>query len=181
MVRSGVGATSLDLIAEHAGYTKGAVYSNFSSKEEILQELMQIHMRDELAALADVLGSSTSLDDLIGRLTALYSAMLKDPGVIVLSLEFQLLATRRNEVRESYGAIWLAHREKLAELLGGVAKRLHFKLLLPAIDLIDGLAAVTHGLVLQSVIGRAPNASPAAQLMIQFLRNHLQQNVRLKS
>src|SRR5437762_4064826 len=39
VARDGAQATSLDRIAEEAGLTKGAVYSNFSSKEDLLYTL----------------------------------------------------------------------------------------------------------------------------------------------
>ena len=34
-VSQGFHATSVDQVAEQAGYTKGAVYSNFASKEDL--------------------------------------------------------------------------------------------------------------------------------------------------
>jgi AcrR family transcriptional regulator len=173
MVEVGLGSASLDLIADRAGYTKGAVYSNFSSKEEVLIELMQRHMHEELAALADILQQTTSLDDLMRRLDALYAAMHEDPSVVVLSLEFQLLATRSKGVRDSYASIWDAHRATLAALLTDVAVRFQVDLLLPAADLIDALAAMTHGLVLQSAVGRPGEARTAASLMIGYLRSQM--------
>lgn len=172
MVEVGLGAATLDLIADRAGYTKGAVYSNFSSKEEILVELMQAHMRAELAALSGILEQTRSLDDLTHRLTELYAAMHHDPGVVVLSLEFQLLATRREEIRRRYADIWNVHRLALAGLLTQVAHRLQVELRLPAEALIDALAAMTHGLVLQSAIG-AHEDPQAASLMIGFLRSQM--------
>lgn len=173
MVEVGLGAATLDLIADRAGYTKGAVYSNFSSKEEILIELMQLHMRDELTQLSDLLQQAASFDDLIHRLTDLYAAMHQDPGVVVLSLEFQLLATRRAEIRDSYASIWSSHRATLASLLTDVANRFQASLRLPAADLIDALAAMTHGLVLQGAITRPTGSRAAASLMIGFLRSQM--------
>lgn len=172
MVEVGLDAATLELIADRAGYTKGAVYSNFSSKEEILIELMQAHMRAELAALSGILEQIGSLDDLTRRLTELYAAMHHDPGVVVLSLEFQLLATRRKEIRRRYADIWNVHRAALAGLLTQVAGRLQVELRLPAEELIDALAAMTHGLVLQGAV--CTHEDPrAASLMIGFLRSQM--------
>lgn len=173
MVEVGIGEASLDLIAERAGYTKGAVYSNFSSKEEILSELMQLHMDGELTALSALLQKATSLDDLTRRLNVLYDSMHADPSVVVLSLEFQLLATRRQEVYDSYASIWRAHRATLAALLTDVARRLQVELRLSAPDMIDAMAAMTHGLVLQGAVGRPDDAQSAASLMISFLRSQM--------
>ena len=43
--RQGFGATSIEDIAETAGYSKGAFYSNFSSKDELFLALFDLHWR----------------------------------------------------------------------------------------------------------------------------------------
>jgi len=42
--RLGYGGASVDLIAAEAGYSKGAVYSNFPNKEAIFLELLRLYM-----------------------------------------------------------------------------------------------------------------------------------------
>ncbi len=53
--RGGYEGASVDVIAESAGYSKGAFYSNFESKEAILLELLDTHKRREIDALAQLL------------------------------------------------------------------------------------------------------------------------------
>src|SRR5512141_975059 len=48
--RRGIEAASLDEVAEAAGYTKGAIYSNFSSKTELIAALMDRRITQQLAA-----------------------------------------------------------------------------------------------------------------------------------
>src|SRR3954462_15534698 len=62
VAKQGAMAASLDAIAEKAGMTKGAVYSNFSSKEDLLYEMAavfagpQIHLDPEATdSVADYL------------------------------------------------------------------------------------------------------------------------------
>src|SRR6476646_3433539 len=69
-VEGGFHATSLDQIAAAAGYTKGAVYSNFASKEDLFfavyerrAEVSQAQMRELLVdpdAMIDRLASDTA-------------------------------------------------------------------------------------------------------------------------
>ena len=54
-VDQGIGGASIDQIAERAGFSKGAFYSNFSSKEDILIALFEQHMKMELTALQLIL------------------------------------------------------------------------------------------------------------------------------
>ena len=51
----GYSAATLDSIAIGAGFTKGAVYSNFGSKEDLFYALMdrQIHTRSEMVTDLD--------------------------------------------------------------------------------------------------------------------------------
>ena len=44
--RRGIEAASLDEVAEAAGYTKGAIYSNFSSKTDLIAALMDRRIID---------------------------------------------------------------------------------------------------------------------------------------
>src|SRR5271156_5527895 len=60
----GYGGASVGDIAEAAGFSKGAFYSNFASKEAILLELLRRHkMQDinELRALIDISADAGSI------------------------------------------------------------------------------------------------------------------------
>lgn len=173
LIEYGISAASVELIAERAGYSKGALYSNFESKEAILIALMREHLDAEVALLHEVLEQASSLDDLLGRLDALYAAMHAQPGLVILSTEFQLLATRNALARQQYLDLWLAHRDQLATMLRTVAKRLSVRLRSPAQDIIDALAALTHGLVLQAAAGRPGGAADLGRLMLKVLRDEL--------
>ena len=54
-VDRGFGGTSLRDIAAEAGYTQGAFYSNFASKEELFVELMRERSQTQVADIARVL------------------------------------------------------------------------------------------------------------------------------
>ena len=45
-VEHGYGGTSIRDIADGAGYSQGAFYSNFASKEDVLLELSLIHISE---------------------------------------------------------------------------------------------------------------------------------------
>src|ERR1700735_5925499 len=63
--RGGYEGASVDLIAESAGYSKGAFYSNFESKEAIFLELLDIHKRREIEALSQLLARDVSGAELV--------------------------------------------------------------------------------------------------------------------
>src|ERR1700738_5060654 len=47
--RHGFGGASVDMIAAEAGYSKGAIYSNFETKEAILFELLERYAEEQIA------------------------------------------------------------------------------------------------------------------------------------
>ena len=51
----GFHGTSLDQVAAAAGYTKGAVYSNFASKEDLFLAIFERRVEEALERVARVL------------------------------------------------------------------------------------------------------------------------------
>ena len=65
----GYEGASVDRISEEAGFSKGAFYSNFTSKEDILQHLLQSNASSDVNDLTELLGP---LDDVEQILAALH-------------------------------------------------------------------------------------------------------------
>ncbi len=51
--KKGFSRARLDEVAEHAGYSKGAVYSNFKSKEDLALAVLDQHREQQLKAIAN--------------------------------------------------------------------------------------------------------------------------------
>lgn len=177
LVKTGAGAASVDRIAEQAGYSKGAFYSNFDSRESLLLELLARHLDSEVSALTELLQANGSLEELLGQVKTFYAAMHADPSMVIVSVEFQLLAFRHDKVRDAYAALWAGHRAALARLLTQAADRLDLRLRTPAPSLIDALAGLTRGLVLQRAASGAAGAVTATvsveDALVHFLRGEL--------
>src|ERR1700754_5282950 len=64
--RDGYSATSIDRIADEAGFSKGAVYSNFRSKEDLFLAVLaspsQVDLPDLLAAIDSARGPAEIID-----------------------------------------------------------------------------------------------------------------------
>src|SRR5260221_3194321 len=91
--RHGFGGASVDMIAEEAGYSKGAIYSNFDTKEAILVELLDRYGEEQMADFRAI----RQLDP--GETRATYNkgldTMKADMDWDVMSMEVQL-HSRRN-------------------------------------------------------------------------------------
>lgn len=101
--RKGFAGASVDEIAEAAGYTVGALYSNFGSKERLFVELMRSRASDRISEAIQVVSDADPGDG--RRLRALGQLLVdvadKEVDFAPLQAEFWLYAVRhREELKE---------------------------------------------------------------------------------
>lgn len=115
--RNGYHGTSVDMVAEAAGYTKGAVYSNFSSKEELFLALLEERLEDSLSSMQQVLDESAPEDrpEAFGRRR--HEIAQWEPQWFMLEAEFELYAARNPDVRERVAARQRQTRSVIEEAL----------------------------------------------------------------
>src|SRR5580658_3982809 len=78
IAKKGLSAASVEDIAEAAGYTRGAFYSNFSSKGDLFIELLR-RDHEKTRVQFDVLRSDElTLDHIQSRTRELYSQLYRD-------------------------------------------------------------------------------------------------------
>jgi AcrR family transcriptional regulator len=100
--RLGYNGASLDAVAEAAGYTKGAVYSNFETKADLFFALLERYVEAESAMQNAQLESGT-IADFIDSLDATFEHTARgDPEWVLLQVEFWLAAARDPAMREKY-------------------------------------------------------------------------------
>jgi AcrR family transcriptional regulator len=154
--RGGYEGASVDLIAESAGYSKGAFYSNFGSKEAIFLELLDAHKRREIEALAQLLAQDIPASELVSLIRNSETGRDSDFDFGLLSAEFQLQACRDKTFAKTYAKLHRTHRDTMA----GLVTKLFAKLdLIPPSDpkdLADIIMALTTGLSLQGTSMQGP-------------------------
>ncbi|MEU3271251.1 TetR family transcriptional regulator [Saccharomonospora sp. NPDC006951] len=102
----GVNGTSVEQIAERAGYSRGAFYGNFADKHELAVDLLKQRTLYELEEVSD----RTSKDEPFEALREWHTARAEHlPGWLTLRMELILYAMRSPEFRPL-----LAERERLA-------------------------------------------------------------------
>lgn len=92
----GFHAATLDEVAAAAGFTKGAVYSNFKNKEDLFLALLEdSYARERTALKATMEASDVPPEARIGDFVALIGGELdRAPNMGALLLEFRLYALR---------------------------------------------------------------------------------------
>ena len=112
--KHGYGGASIDRIAAEAGYSKGAIYSNFESKEAIMLALLERYADDEIAEFNRImqLDPTTLKTQLKDRLDTLNADLDWD----VMTMELQLHARRNPAFAEQF----FAHETRLTEFHAGI-------------------------------------------------------------
>ncbi|MFD8494193.1 TetR/AcrR family transcriptional regulator [Amycolatopsis sp. NPDC059657] len=151
-LRDGYSATSLEKVADEAGYSKGAVYSNFRNKDELcLAVLDRIH-DEQVAMIAEAL---VGADDMNGLITAFQSwaeRSIGDEAWTALEVEFATNARHNPEVRHELAIRDKAIRDSIAALLSGYAEQFSITLPMSADDAATALLSLGIGLGVQRAI-----------------------------
>ena len=113
----GIGATTIEQIAEAAGLTRGAFYSNFADKDDLLTSMLDDHLERTAERNLDLLASNRGAADLVDALRAnLHRG--DDPlhRLPLLEIELMLYVARRPELRPVLSNRLAAMRELVGEM-----------------------------------------------------------------
>lgn len=145
--------TSIEQIVARAGYTRGAFYSNFESKDELFLAIMKERMDQvarDLAELAEQDDVSTILETISEQATTRPTQQRED--VFVLSIEFWLYAMRNPAVRRKVARQYASTRKSMGAAIVEICRRLDISPPLDPGDLAGAVLALDAGLLLQRYI-----------------------------
>lgn len=156
LARKGLRGASIDDITADAGFTKGAFYANFASKEAMFLELLDEHFAERLEAIQRLTADGADLSDQADRVGRDFvDALRGDEDWCRLFLEFSTHATRDEAFAEEF-------RERLDALRGGVAAVLDRRAaelgIVPPLsaDVIARMTfAMAHGVALEQLLDPA--------------------------
>ena len=144
----GFDGTSLEEVAERAGFTRGAIYKNFAGKEELFFAVIE-HLNEQVIeafrAVEPTGGNTTDWD--FSQLAEMWRASVDVYGeLFAIGVEFQLYVLRNPAARERA----VAHRHKtrvlVTEFIAEFAARAGVTLRLPASTLAAIVLAAADGL-----------------------------------
>ncbi|WCC80033.1 TetR/AcrR family transcriptional regulator [Cutibacterium equinum] len=154
--RKGVPGSTLEEICEEAGFTRGAFYSNFDSKDELCMAVLSRYAEKNLAALSSSLDfpddGHEALHDRIHDIIALFaSAVGSDPTTVVAILEITLEAARNPHLREAYQLVEATIAPALRTMVEQALRDHNVTTTISVADLIDVTRAVFDSRVLAAM------------------------------
>lgn len=157
--RQGIARTSLSEIAAEAGLTKGAVYSNFASKDELLLAIMENHLIERMRDATAVFDGELSTPDAVRAAGArLLASMVADATWHQLLLEYWTLAVHDETVMTKLAARRREVRATVARAIAAAAEAYGVTLPITAEELTVTLMALSNGYAVERSIDE--NAVP---------------------
>jgi len=116
----GIGAASVEAIAAAAGFTRGAFYSNFASKDELIGAMLADHAEQTVRRHLELLSRHREPADFVAALRAMDRSEQDPLGRSpLLHIELILYAARAAEGRGELAETLRARREMIADILRG--------------------------------------------------------------
>ncbi len=150
--QDGFEAARLEDIAAGAGYTRGAFYANFRSKEDIFFALFEEWVGERIESLTTALRRHSDARGKLGALRAHYAELATDRRLVLISMEFKLFALRHPEaharLRSKHRRVRATFGELFAEIMGALGKTIPISY--PAAS--SSLGAMAQGLLLEHLV-----------------------------
>lgn len=152
-VERGFHATSVDLVAEEAGYSKGAVYSNFENKDELFLAVLERRVDSRALAIEQSISSQQSIADQAEQAgSAFMEVFLQQSQWSLLLVEFASHAARHPHLRDRFAVRNRHLREAMASLIDRHLTELGLRAPVSNEDLATILFALGDGFITTKLI-----------------------------
>jgi AcrR family transcriptional regulator len=181
IAKKGLEAASVENIAAAAGYTRGAFYSNFSSKDDLFIELLrQDHQKatDQLNALRD---NALPVDELQSGAREVYSRMYRDNESFMIWTEARMLAARNTRFRTKLNALMAEKRGQIAEFIRYFYGRVGVTPPMAPEDIAMGFMSLAEGVKLYLMSSPAEMTPGTAESLLTLFVDSLMKLARLEA
>jgi AcrR family transcriptional regulator len=114
----GINAASIEAIAAAAGFTRGAFYSNFAGKDELIVAMLEDHVEQSVKRCLDLLAKHQDLQDFIDAFRNMDRAQQDPLGRSpLLHMEMILFVARAEKRRPELAKRLRARRKLLTEIV----------------------------------------------------------------
>ena len=180
-LREGFHAASLDAIAEEAGYTKGAFYSNFASKDDVLVAVLEEHFRDRAEAYESLVSSAETIEDAYGAVARFWhDANEREPEWSRLVIEFMAHASRNEKLRQAVREVRERGLDRIARIVELLAELDGVEYTIPISELVRGSGALKRGLAVEQLLDPGLSVEAFEEMHVAFIRGLTKEKRRTK-
>jgi AcrR family transcriptional regulator len=169
-VERGFHAATLDQVAQEAGHTKGAVYSAFESKADLLLAIFEERTRRRAGELRRIATRVSSLAELAQAGERFWIATLRNEREwSLLLVEFEIYAARDAVLRKRLAGIRGLFRSAMCETIEAVAAGSGERLPMPAEQLTVATLALGNGIMLEGLTSATSDTVEAYRASLALL------------
>ena len=156
---SGFHGASVEEIASLAGFSTGALYSNFEGKEDLFLVLMEREIAEHAREISAAVRDRASVAERAAGGARQWMAMIeREPELLLLFMEFWAYGVRDPDVRPKVAARFAQVRALLTDLIAEGTREFGLELELPAEQLAVAIDALADGIARQKLAD--PDAVP---------------------
>jgi AcrR family transcriptional regulator len=157
--RCGFHGASVEEIASEAGFSTGALYSNFDGKEDLFLVLMEREIDEHAREIADAVRARASISERATGGARQWMTMIeRDTELLLLFTEFWAYGVRDLSVRPKVAARFAQVRVLLTQLIADGVREFDLELDIPAEHLAVAIDALADGIARQKLAD--PEAVP---------------------
>jgi AcrR family transcriptional regulator len=157
--RSGFHGASVEEIASEAGFSTGALYSNFDGKEDLFLAVMERAIEEHAREITAAVTARPSVAERATGGARQWMRMIeREPEVLLLFVEFWAYGVRDPQVRPQVAAQFARVRQLLTTLIADGVRDFGLELDIPAEQLAVAIDALADGIARQKLAD--PDAVP---------------------
>jgi AcrR family transcriptional regulator len=181
IARKGLDAVSVENIAAAAGYSRGAFYSNFKSKDDLIIELLRRDHQKGMTELNALRTSELSLDELQGRARDIYSQMFRDNECFMNWAEARMMAARDARFRVKLEALMTEKRAQVADFIQYFHERVGVTPALTAEKMAMGFMSLAEGVKLFMMSSPSEMTPATAESLLTLFVDSIMKLARLEA
>ena len=172
-LRYGLGGAVAEKIADDAGYSRGALYSNFDGKEELFLAVVQEEQAHRSNVFRSILKGERSSKGRLRKMRDTIADLLTDRDWIVLRAEFEAGALRSERIRQSFVEMHWQHIRDGEELMRSLLQSSEVTMSLKPSDFILVILNLAYGLAVTQRILGAELSQKSTRVLVQSLFDRL--------
>ncbi|NBH01690.1 TetR/AcrR family transcriptional regulator [Amycolatopsis sp. SID8362] len=160
----GIRDAPVEVICERAGFTRGAFYSNFASKEELFLAIYEVEMQERAERLRAAVEAAVdraapgSVAEVLQEAGLLFmESVAADETWYLLNAEFRAQAMRQPELRAPTASAEARFHDALAEILQHLLGRLDLRLTVDPRSAVVTIVALYETMLERAILDELPD------------------------
>ncbi|HPU12881.1 MAG TPA: TetR/AcrR family transcriptional regulator [Aeromicrobium sp.] len=169
-LQDGYAATSLDKVAVEAGFSKGAVYSNFGGKEELCMAVLDAIHAEKMRLVLEVFTNDKSIETRVESFVEWARLGMGDPQWTTLEVEFATVARHNPWVATELVKRHREIRRLISQLISSTVDEAGLETTIPVDQVATALLALGAGLAGMNSLDPKIEMNVFSQVLVNLVR-----------